>query len=111
MGGCERAEPWAWAATLVAMSKVGNASARWPRTAAVFGASGGIGRAMAQGLAERGAEVVYTGSRDSRGLSGGAFRPFSFDLTDEASLAGGRCDDARCSARMGDRGERCADVA
>jgi NAD(P)-dependent dehydrogenase (short-subunit alcohol dehydrogenase family) len=88
MGGRERAEPWAWAATLVSMSKIGKTSARWPLRAAVFGGSGGIGRAMAQGLAERGAEVIYTGSRDSRGLSGSAFRPFSFDLTDEASIAG-----------------------
>ena len=31
--------------------------------------------------------VVYTGSRDGQGPSGGVFRPFSFDLTEEASIA------------------------
>ena len=59
----------------------------WPRSAAVFGASGGIGRALCHGLAARGAEVVYAGSRGGTGPESAAVQPFSFDLCDEASIA------------------------
>ncbi len=59
----------------------------WPRSAAVFGASGGIGLALCEGLAARGAEVVYAGSRGGQGPQGAGVRPFAFDLTDEASIA------------------------
>lgn len=58
----------------------------WPRSAAVFGASGGIGLALCEGLAAHGAEVVYAGSRKGQGPQGAGFRPFAFDLTDEASI-------------------------
>jgi NAD(P)-dependent dehydrogenase (short-subunit alcohol dehydrogenase family) len=64
-----------------------NPAPPWPRTAAVFGASGGIGRALAEGLAARGAQRVYTGTRRGEGPRGAAFQPFDFDLSDEASLA------------------------
>jgi NAD(P)-dependent dehydrogenase (short-subunit alcohol dehydrogenase family) len=58
-----------------------------PRTAAVFGASGGIGRALCEALCARGAEVVYAGSRKGEKPDGVAIRTFAFDLTDEASIA------------------------
>lgn len=61
--------------------------ANWPRTAAVFGASGGIGRALAEALAAGGTGLVYTGTRRGEGPKGAPFRPFDFDLTDETSLA------------------------
>lgn len=70
------------------MDETGNSQSHWPTRAAVFGASGGIGRALAEGLAARGAEVVYAGSRSGQGPgSSGALRPFAFDLADEASIA------------------------
>lgn len=61
--------------------------ARWPRVAAVFGASGGIGAAICAGLAARGTQVIHAGSRKGTGPEGAGIRPFSFDLTDEASIA------------------------
>lgn len=64
------------------MSEVGS----WPRRAAVFGASGGIGRALCEGLAAKGCEVVHAGSRGGEAPAGGPFRPFAFDLTDEATI-------------------------
>jgi NAD(P)-dependent dehydrogenase (short-subunit alcohol dehydrogenase family) len=60
---------------------------RWPRVAAVFGASGGIGLALCEGLAARGAAVVHAGSRQGESPAGAAMHPFAFDLTDEASIA------------------------
>jgi len=56
-----------------------------PLRCAVFGASGGIGAALAMALAERG--EVYAGSRGGAALPSSAVRPFAFDLTDEASIA------------------------
>ena len=60
----------------------------WAR-AAVIGASGGIGAALANHLAGSGAEVF----RFSRGTSGASY----LDLTDEASIA----DAAQVAARNG----------
>lgn len=57
-----------------------------PRTAAVFGASGGIGRALCDALAARGATVVYAGSHRGEAPEGGAIRPFEFDLLNETSI-------------------------
>lgn len=54
-------------------------------SAAVFGASGGIGKALAEAVVERGARV-WAGSRSGDGAPDGA-RAFRFDLTDEASIA------------------------
>lgn len=54
------------------------------RTAAVFGASGGIGRALSAALVERGL-AVWAGSRSGEELVEGA-RPFRFDLGDEDSI-------------------------
>lgn len=62
--------------------------AHWPNSACVFGASGGIGRALCEALAAGGTPVVHAGSRRGEGDEGGAIRPFAFDLTDEASIAG-----------------------
>jgi NAD(P)-dependent dehydrogenase (short-subunit alcohol dehydrogenase family) len=66
---------------------------------AVFGASGGIGRALAQALAARDdVAEVQAGSRSGVAPQGGKLHPFAFDLTDEASIAaacaqiGGRLD-------------------
>ncbi len=84
-------EPDRHGATLGPVSELGNNSSplppAWPRTAAVFGASGGIGRALALALADGGCELVYAGARRGAAPQGGPFRPFDFDLTDEASLA------------------------
>lgn len=54
------------------------------RTAAVFGASGGIGRALSAALVERGL-AVWAGSRSAEELVEGA-KPFRFDLGDEDSI-------------------------
>ncbi|MBD3728541.1 MAG: SDR family NAD(P)-dependent oxidoreductase [Sphingomonadales bacterium] len=59
----------------------------WPRVAAIFGASGGIGAALAHELAQSGVRV-YAGSRGGAGPEGPGIEPFRFDLTDEASIAG-----------------------
>ncbi len=59
----------------------------WPRSAAVFGASGGIGRALCEGLAARGCERIHAGSRGGEGPPGAGITPFAFDLQDEASIA------------------------
>ena len=65
------------------MDDVGN----WPRTAAVFGSTGGIGAALCGALAAGGCEMIYAGSRGGGAPAGPTFRPFAFDLTDEASIA------------------------
>lgn len=67
---------------LVFMTDVG----KWPRRAAVFGSSGGIGKALCDALAERGCETVYAGSRAGVEPVGPVIVPFAFDLTDEASI-------------------------
>lgn len=69
------------------MDNVGNRAGPWPRSACIFGASGGIGRALCDGLAARGAEVIHAGSRSGIHPAGGPFRPFAFDLTDEGTIA------------------------
>ena len=53
--------------------------------AAVFGASGGIGRALAEALVEQGVEV-WAGCRSGHPGVAGA-HPFAFDLGDETSIA------------------------
>ncbi|MBH5322757.1 SDR family NAD(P)-dependent oxidoreductase [Aurantiacibacter sediminis] len=57
----------------------------WTR-AAIFGASGGIGGAMALALAEKGVEVL-AGSRSGNAPTHAIVTPFTFDLTDEPSIA------------------------
>jgi NAD(P)-dependent dehydrogenase (short-subunit alcohol dehydrogenase family) len=69
------------------MDEVGNGERAWPHSAAVFGASGGIGSALCEALAERGTGVIHAGSRGGAEPQGASFRPFAFDLTDEASIA------------------------
>lgn len=69
------------------MDDVGQTPIRVPATACVFGASGGIGRALCEGLAAAGCERIYAGSRSGAGPQGAAFQGFSFDLEDEASIA------------------------
>jgi len=64
-----------------------------PLRCAVFGASGGIGAALAAALAERG--EVHAGSRSGAAMPSAKVRPFAFDLTDEASIA------AACAAMGG----------
>jgi NAD(P)-dependent dehydrogenase (short-subunit alcohol dehydrogenase family) len=60
---------------------------RWPRRAAVFGASGGIGAALCAALLAGGTEEVHAGSRRGDGPAGTGVLPFAFDLADEASIA------------------------
>ena len=69
------------------MGDVGQDDGDWPRCAAVFGASGGIGAALVKALAERGVGTIYAGSRSGDVPGGPSVRPFRFDLTDEASIA------------------------
>jgi len=59
----------------------------WPRSAAVFGASGGIGRALCEGLAARGCARLYAGSRQGTALGLAGEVPFVFDLCNETSIA------------------------
>lgn len=63
------------------------ASLGWPRSAAVFGASGGIGRALAEGLAERGCSRLFTLSRRGAALGLPGEVPLAFDLAEEAGIA------------------------
>ena len=58
----------------------------FPRSAAIFGASGGIGAALVNHLIEGGCETVYAGSRSPGGDERSAITPFAFDLTDETSI-------------------------
>jgi len=55
--------------------------------ACVLGASGGIGAALVDRLAEAGYEKVYAGTRVPRGGAAPNVLPFRFDLLDESSLA------------------------
>ncbi len=56
------------------------------RKAAIFGASGGIGAAMARHLAQRGVAVM-AGARSGAVPGGGNITPFRFDLAAESSIA------------------------
>ena len=56
-----------------------------PLRCAVFGASGGIGAALAMALADR--HEVHAGSRSGTALPAANVHPFVFDLTDEPSIA------------------------
>ncbi len=62
-------------------------TANFPKNAAIFGASGGIGAAMCTALAARGVGTVYAGSRGGAVPAGPGLRPFAFDLTDEEGIA------------------------
>lgn len=55
-------------------------------TAAIFGASGGIGAALVQALQARGHATVWAGARAAPGPATDGIRPFTFDLADEGSL-------------------------
>ena len=54
--------------------------------AAIFGASGGIGRALVEALQERGFGTIHAGSRGGPDGTGPGVRPFRFDYDDPASL-------------------------
>lgn len=57
-------------------------------TAAIFGASGGIGAALTGELAARGnTGRIWAGARKPVGHTDPKIIPFAFDLTDEASIA------------------------
>jgi NAD(P)-dependent dehydrogenase (short-subunit alcohol dehydrogenase family) len=57
------------------------------RKAAVFGASGGVGRALVAGLERRGGWAeIHGGGRSAPTGFGPAVRPFAFDLLDESSI-------------------------
>ncbi|MBS0255168.1 MAG: SDR family NAD(P)-dependent oxidoreductase [Proteobacteria bacterium] len=58
------------------------------RAAAVFGAGGGIGRALVAGLAASGDwSLVHAGARQPQADLPAGARAFAFDLADEASIA------------------------
>lgn len=69
------------------MDIVGQQGSGWPRSACVFGASGGIGRALCDALAARGTSTIYALSRAGTAPQGASFRRFAFDLKDEATIA------------------------
>ncbi|MBU7578889.1 MAG: SDR family NAD(P)-dependent oxidoreductase [Porphyrobacter sp.] len=69
------------------MDDVGHSAITAPRTACVFGASGGIGRALVEALSAAGCGLIYAGSRRGEGPVLPGVRPFGFDLGDEASIA------------------------
>lgn len=52
----------------------------------MWGAAGGIGRAMIDQLTAAGAAIVYAGSRTPIQTGTDRVRPFAFDLLDEASI-------------------------
>lgn len=59
-----------------------------PKTAAIFGASGGIGAALCDALITGGCARVYAGSRSGAApVDNPVVHPFQFDLTDEGSIA------------------------
>ena len=78
------------------MAEVGQEPGDTPGCAAVFGASGGIGKALCMALAARGVARIYAGSRSGSVPLQNAVVPFRFDLTDEDSIR-----DA-CTAMAGD---------
>ncbi|WP_284125627.1 SDR family NAD(P)-dependent oxidoreductase [Parerythrobacter aestuarii] len=55
--------------------------------AAIFGASGGIGRALVEELAARGVETIHAGSRRGETRLGPGIIPLRFDYDDPASLS------------------------
>ncbi len=65
--------------------EVENQGQPWPKSAAIFGVSGGIGAALLAGLIARGCGRIYAGSRSGGAIEGAV--PFAFDLTNEASIA------------------------
>ena len=69
------------------MGQMTEQAGSWPRRAAVFGASGGIGKALVEGLAAKGVKVIHAGSRSGTAPVLPGVRPFAFDLADEASIA------------------------
>ena len=77
-------ELWAHLDRLLPMDGVGQ---QWPQAAAVFGASGGIGAALTHAMAKRGVGTIYAGSRKGEGPDAAGVVPFTFDLTNEASIA------------------------
>lgn len=68
------------------MVDVGKRTGDFPRNATVFGASGGIGKALVEALSERGV-AVFAGSRSGAVPGAPGVTPFTFDLDDEASIA------------------------
>lgn len=58
----------------------------YPRSAAIFGASGGIGRALCKVLRQRGCQRIFAGSRGGGSPVGEGITPFTFDLADEDSI-------------------------
>ncbi|MDA7787771.1 SDR family NAD(P)-dependent oxidoreductase [Sphingomonadaceae bacterium] len=67
------------------MDDIGKRDSNWPRSAAIFGASGGIGAALTKALAARGT-TVFAGSRSGDVPAGEGITSFTFDLDDEASI-------------------------
>jgi len=69
------------------MNEVGKWPEGAPASAAVFGSTGGIGRALCHALAEAGCKTIHAGSRKGIEPVGPDFSPFAFDLKDEDSIA------------------------
>ncbi|WP_435417473.1 SDR family NAD(P)-dependent oxidoreductase [Parerythrobacter aurantius] len=57
------------------------------RTAAIFGASGGIGAALVRTLAGQGLGRIFAGSRSGNVPEGPGIEPFRFDYDDPGSIA------------------------
>jgi NAD(P)-dependent dehydrogenase (short-subunit alcohol dehydrogenase family) len=83
-----------------------DADQNWPSSAAVFGASGGIGRALCDALLQRaGLERLHALSRDPSPVDDPRISSHPFDLTDEASIAGA------CAAMKQDHSPQIAFIA
>ncbi|GMN01350.1 SDR family NAD(P)-dependent oxidoreductase [Erythrobacter sp. MTPC3] len=68
------------------MDEVGKPGITAPRTAAIFGSTGGIGRALCERLSDLGCKTIYAGSRDGKLPKLPGSVPFAFDLTDESTI-------------------------
>lgn len=68
------------------LQDMGETGQNWPGRAAIFGASGGIGRVLAEKLLAGGAKV-YVGACSGQVPQGEGAVPFTFDLEDEQSIA------------------------
>lgn len=64
-----------------------NDRAESPRSAVIFGASGGIGSALVDRLRQMGCAKIYAGSRSGAQIGDATTISFAFDLTNESTIS------------------------